>query len=196
MWLIVESLRLSSVARNGDQSPRVSGLVTAWVFLVLCLVTSGGAFLRGAAEEVYAAIVRSGPPTAAEIAYTPQELEAEVDRIATESIHVFSAEMPTGEDYHVWEEYCQTSNMRRGVSYLGIIYIPFAGGEGEFRAPATAGLEGLGLTVTTPPSGLNYAGTPTVSATGGVMEEIDFIEHLDRGKVSLGFETVCVLHED
>lgn len=195
VWLVVESFRLPRSRKTEEQSPRVSGIVTAGVVFALCAATSGGAFTRAVVEDISDAIVRAGPPTAAEIAYTPQELEAEVDAIVTGSLRIFSQDRPTQEDYLVWDEYCETSNGHAGTSFRGAIGIPATDVGDTFGGVATAGLEAMGLTVTTAQSGLNEFDEPYVAASGGVMKRMDFVPHPDRGEVGFVFRSVCVINE-
>jgi hypothetical protein len=186
VWLIVATVKL------GRETPPRKGLrvwaaSVAGLSLIVGGVVIGPLIAEPIGEAIDLAIDQLEPPTDAELAYSPSELERAVEDTITESL----AGIPqTYDEPFIHAETCRLSNRRDGVLYTSFVHVNLDIQSmtrwDEARDPIVANWERMGFSI-------EPAAYPTNDLRTYGIGPIDWIGLDELGPVaSLRVHTVCV----
>jgi hypothetical protein len=188
LWLMVSTIRLSAQTSEFVGLRTASAIVAGAVLIAGCAI-SLPPLVSEVRNSVLTAIQKSQPPTAAELEYTPLELEAVAVEAFEEAFAVVTDVVPAGEDLLFYDGSCRTSNLENGWTYGGEAWVDIAALDPEFRSTTADGWEDLGYSTHPAPADSAWP-DPLVAVQGEYVEQLALIEVSDR--VLMTFEAICV----
>lgn len=193
IWLLILD-SLPSTRPNGGRGPSISGAVIGLTCLALGLFFIGPFLFRATSGEIRSAIARSQPPTAAETAYTPEELEAAAEEFVADAAALVGATAVSRPGLATFGDSCRISNLDPGMSFRSTGYLfSTAVGEEDILSTLAATWEAAGYTTESYRRGPDIE-RPVVRAVGGIMTTADAtIVGADDYNLVITFETVCVV---
>jgi hypothetical protein len=185
LWLVIATIRLGRVTLQ-RRGLKVSAVVVAGVFLAVGGLVTGPLIADPIGDALDLAIDRSAPPTEAELAYTPSELEQTVEQTITEAL----AGIPqTHDEPFIHESSCLLSNRTDGSYYSGRVLVNLDVDSSarweEAKQPIVANWERMGFLAEPAGDGTNY-----LSTSGGPLERMSLREV--GGHAEFDLLTVCV----
>ena len=185
LWLIVATISLSRITQQ-RKGIKISALVMAAACLTLCGVVTGPLIADPIGDAIDLAIEQSEPPTEAELAYTPSELERAVEETVAGSL----ADIPQAHDEPaIYADACRLSNRTNGVVYTSTVRIKLDIQSltrwDEARDPIADNWARMGFTI----KPMSYP-TNDIETSGGSIERMTFDEVGPYAYLTVG--TVCV----
>jgi hypothetical protein len=189
LWLLWTIVRHKTRFADAPGT-RTTAAIVAVVFLVLGCLVSVPPLIREATFTIRAAtelaIARQEPPSAAETAYTPGDLERETQDLIEETMNGLPQ---TYEVLWVQPETCSLSNRAEGIQYDASVTVDLdiqsPTSWEDFRQPVIENWERIGHSVEL---GTDPRSDPHIS--DGPFESVDAIEQGPWARIEI--DTVCV----
>jgi hypothetical protein len=183
VWLLLAADRMQIRTPDHHGHAVSSALVAGFCLYIGCFISLPLTAIT-ISEQVDVANARMQPLTAAETAYTPDELRSKAEAIAIESLAALMTTPPAADDIGMHARSCELSNQSTGTSYFGSLDVDLDVSQEEFLNTVTTTWKDMGLRIDA-----SFAADGRLRASGGVVENLNFSDMGPWVRLELG--TVC-----